>query len=62
MEQAHERDRENRRIIAMLTSRIPAIEAPREDAPESPESPVPTPTEAAPGTQEADTRPWWRFW
>jgi hypothetical protein len=35
LEEADERDRENRRIIAMLTSRIPAIEAP--------ESPVPTP-------------------
>jgi excisionase family DNA binding protein len=29
--QAHERDRENRRIIAALTSRIPAIEAPADD-------------------------------
>src|SRR5919112_2568802 len=28
--QANERDRENRRIIAALTSRIPAIEAPQE--------------------------------
>jgi hypothetical protein len=28
LEQANERDRENRRIIAALTSRIPAIEAP----------------------------------
>jgi excisionase family DNA binding protein len=30
LEQANERDRENRRIIAALTSRIPAIEAPQE--------------------------------
>jgi len=30
LEQANERDRENRRIIAALTSRIPAIEAPAE--------------------------------
>jgi excisionase family DNA binding protein len=34
--QANERDRENRRIIAALTQRIPAIEAPQE-APESAE-------------------------
>jgi hypothetical protein len=33
--QANERDRENRRIIAALTSRIPAIEAP--EAPQGPE-------------------------
>jgi hypothetical protein len=44
LEEADERDRENRRTIAMLTARIPAIEAPSvaEDAPGSPESPVPT--------------------
>jgi excisionase family DNA binding protein len=30
LEEANERDRENRRIIAALTSRIPAIEAPSE--------------------------------
>jgi hypothetical protein len=36
--QAHERDRENRRIIAGLVSRVPQLEAP-----ETPESPVPTP-------------------
>jgi IS30 family transposase len=64
LEEADERDRENRRIIAMLTSRIPAIEAPREEPPESSESPVPTPTptEASGGAQEATERPWWRFW
>jgi hypothetical protein len=38
LEQANERDRENRRIIAALTARIPAIEAPQE-ARESPETP-----------------------
>jgi hypothetical protein len=37
LEQANERDRENRRIIAALTSRIPAIEAPQE-APDAPET------------------------
>src|SRR5918997_6043758 len=31
LEQANERDRENRRIIAALTSRIPAIEAPADE-------------------------------
>jgi hypothetical protein len=37
LEEANERDRENRRIIAALTSRIPAIEAPAK-TPESPET------------------------
>jgi hypothetical protein len=60
--QANERDRENRRIIAALTSRIPAIEAPPDER-ESPE----TPSKAAPDTSgppEAETPtervPWWR--
>ena len=64
LEQANERDRENRRIIAALTSRIPAIEAPQE-APEAAETadeqqgrgePYPD----APGAPEAVRRPWWR--
>ncbi len=52
---------ENRRIIAALTSRIPAIEAPSEPI-ESSESPGPTetPTEAARSAQEPSERPWWR--
>src|SRR5215210_7996213 len=33
LEQANERDRENRRIIAALTSRLPAIEAPETPEP-----------------------------
>ena len=37
LEQANERDRENRRIIAALTSSIPAIEAPSDER-ESPET------------------------
>jgi hypothetical protein len=60
VEQANERDRENRRIIAALTSRIPAIEAPASPEPrESPESPGPaeTPTEAAREAQEPSERP-----
>jgi hypothetical protein len=62
LEQANERDRENRRIIAALTQRIPAIEAPPE-APESPETPSePYPSTAAPPEPEtpAEPRPWWR--
>jgi hypothetical protein len=65
LEQAHERDRENRRIIAALTSRIPAIEAPSEQR----ESPEETSTDAedraepypaAGGDQQGAQRPWWR--
>jgi DNA-binding transcriptional MerR regulator len=62
LEEANERDRENRRIIAALTSRIPAIEAPSE--------PRQSPTEAAEGEPDttgppeaetpAEGRPWWR--
>jgi hypothetical protein len=61
-----EANRENRRIIAALTSRIPAIEAPSE-ARESPETaregseragPRPRTSEAHEGAQ----RPWWRRW
>jgi hypothetical protein len=64
LEQANERDRENRRIIAALTSRIPAIEAPQE-APESPEAVEEEPERAEPrpapgGAQEGARRPWWR--
>jgi hypothetical protein len=68
LEEADERDRENRRIIAMLTSLIPAIEAPREESPESaePRPDSPAPTAAGGGAQEAtgqaQARPWWRFW
>jgi len=64
LEQANERDRENRRIIAALTSRIPAIEAPTE-APGTPESAAGEPERAEPrpatgAAQEASQRPWWR--
>jgi excisionase family DNA binding protein len=54
-----EANRENRRIIAALTQRIPAIEAP-----ESPESPGPsdTPPDLGAEAQEGTERPWWRFW
>jgi hypothetical protein len=54
-----EANRENRRIIAALTSRIPAIEAP-----ESPDSPGPTETPPTPsgGREEPAERRWWEFW
>jgi hypothetical protein len=64
LDQEREANRENRRIIAALTSRIPAIEAPQE-ASESVETaedqqgrgePRPATGEAQEGVQ----RPWWR--
>jgi len=65
LEEANERDRENRRIIAALTSRIPAIEAPEEpleDAETFEEGPDSTeePHSATGGAQEGVQRPWWR--
>ena len=72
LEQANDRDRENRRIIAALTSRIPELPAPRgEDsspseppgAPGTTESPDPR---GSPFTEEerpqggAQPRSWWR--
>jgi len=56
LQQANERDRENRRIIAALTSRIPAIEAPPDER-ESPETADEQqgrgqPRPATPGAQE----------
>jgi hypothetical protein len=52
-----EANRESRRIIAALTSRIPAIEAP-ETVEEAPEGAEP---HSAPGeTQEGVQRSWWR--
>jgi hypothetical protein len=59
-----EANRENRRIIAALTSRIPAIEAPSDER-ESPET-VEGERERAEsrsdalGAQESVQRPWWR--
>lgn len=59
-----EANRENRRIIAALTSRIPAIEAPADEREEpetveqQPAAAEPRPT--APGAQEGSRRPWWR--
>jgi len=59
-----EANRENRRIIAALTSRIPAIEAPADEreAPETVEdqSQRAEPRPDAPGAQEGAQQPWWR--
>jgi excisionase family DNA binding protein len=60
--QANERDRENRRIIAALTQRIPAIEAPESPESEARSGPSDTPPEASGEAQEPDTRPWWQRW
>jgi hypothetical protein len=64
-----EANRENRRIIAALTQRIPAIEAPTAEAPDSPEpresaeprsdSPAPPEDLGTPGSGTARGA-WWR--
>jgi excisionase family DNA binding protein len=60
LEEANERDRENRRIIAALTSRIPAIEAPSQaEASEAAET-VEEPRPATGESQESVQRSWWR--
>jgi excisionase family DNA binding protein len=67
LEQANERDRENRRIIAALTQRIPELPPAPEpssssDERESPETATPdTGRGSVPGRGEAPQhRPWWR--
>ena len=69
MGQEREANRENRRIIAALTSRIPELEAPADSAPGAPGSPetAPEPVQREspfteePGAQEAaQPRSWWR--
>jgi hypothetical protein len=59
-----EANRENRRIIAALTSRIPELEAPQErpEAPETVEGEAERaePRSEAAGAQEGARRPWWR--
>jgi excisionase family DNA binding protein len=65
LEQANERDRENRRIVAALTSRIPELEGPQEERSGGPET-VEAEHEraeshpAGAGTQEGEQRSWWR--
>src|SRR5918993_1526198 len=59
LERAHERDRENRRIIAALTQRIPELDAPSEPR-ESPETPSETvPNRAGPPETPTEPRSWW---
>jgi excisionase family DNA binding protein len=56
--EANERDRENRRIIAALTQRIPQLEAPAEPR-ESPETATEQ-EEADARLQSGERVPWWR--
>jgi anti-sigma-K factor RskA len=70
LEQAHERDRENRRIIAALTQRMPELEAPGQEPPESPTEATEQPGRVGPcrppsatveGPQGSSERvSWWR--
>jgi hypothetical protein len=57
-----EANRENRRIIAALTSRIPAIEAPPEarESPETASEHGPSTTGSPEPETPAEARPWWR--
>ncbi len=60
LEEAHAANRENRRIIAALTQRVPALEPL-----EASESVVEEPERSEPwsstgGSQEGSERPWWR--
>lgn len=61
-----EEQRRHDTIVAQLTSKIPAIEAPQE-APHTPETVEEATEEAEPryaagGAQESAQRPWWQFW
>lgn len=62
LDQANERDRENRRIIAGLVQRVPELEPASNAAPEPQERPEtatePHDKERVPGDQ--DRRSWWR--
>jgi hypothetical protein len=70
--QANERDRENRRIIAALTQRIPELPPPaQEEVSSEPrvahvsaasEQDRAEPHPAGGGAQEGAQRPWWRRW
>ncbi len=71
LDQEREANRENRRIIAALTQRIPELEAPASPKPpgasesvaEEPERAEPRsaePRSATGGAQEGAERPWWR--
>jgi hypothetical protein len=54
-----EANRENRRIIAGLTQRIPEIQTAQEP-PQPP--PEPVQEEEPPESTGGSRRPWWRFW
>ena len=66
LDSAEEANRENRRIIAALTQRIPELQAPASsgprDARETPaaETEGSNPRPATGGAQEGSERPWWR--
>lgn len=74
LEAEREANRENRRIIAGLTQRIPAIEGSagettegHEGAQYRPETTArsqhtPDASEAPESPESENTRPWWRFW
>jgi excisionase family DNA binding protein len=58
LEQANERDRENRRLLAATLERIPPqLEAPSEARESAGED---EPQSATEGAQESVQRPWWR--
>jgi excisionase family DNA binding protein len=59
LEQANERDRENRRLLAAALERIPAIEPPSDERESSVEKSEES--EANP-TPEEPPRTWWRRW
>ena len=67
LDSAEEANRENRRIIAALTQRIPELEAPRNGPRDGHETPAAGPQGADPrpanegGAGEAQ-RSWWRRW
>jgi predicted ArsR family transcriptional regulator len=59
LEESNVRDRENRRTIIALTSRIPELESPENvAAPRQSEEP---PAEAE-SPENQSSRPWWAFW
>jgi gas vesicle protein len=66
LQQERDANRENRRIIAALTSRIPELEAPADRPPEATRAPTGGAEEAARGEVPpepqgaAQPRPWWR--
>lgn len=72
LDQERDANRENRRIIAGLTQRIPELMAAPEpsrssEPPEAPETAEDVtegtePRSAPPGAQEGAQRPWWRRW